>query len=79
MAPSPPPRGAGDLPLVCRCEEEPCVCPGGRQPPPAALALSNKRKADEAAPPELDMPPGEEDEDEDLWVELANYISELTR
>ena len=57
------------LPLVCNCAHDDCVCPDGRHPPPAALALSNKRKAAMASIPERDEE--DEDDDEEFWAELT--------
>eukprot|EP01046_Picozoa_sp_COSAG06_P034634 COSAG06_NODE_3645_length_5078_cov_4.545089_2_plen_132_part_00 len=54
------------LPLVCNCAHDDCVCPDGRHPPPAALALSNKRKAAMASIAEWYEE--DEDEDEEYWM-----------
>ena len=61
------------LPLVCNCAHDDCVCPDGRHPPPAALALSNKRKAAMASIPERDEEV--EDDDEEYWAELTGLGS----
>jgi hypothetical protein len=57
------------LPLVCYCAHDDCVCPDGRHPPPAALALSNKRKAAMASIAERDEE--DEDDDEEFWAGLT--------
>ena len=62
----------GPLPLVCNCAHDDCICPGGWHPPPAALALSNKRKAALATIDEWDE---EEEEDDEEWVELTSLSS----